>query len=293
MTFSEAVSATSATDFVLNAGGARRAPLLLGNETETLVFGYTVAGGDEDNNGIWIGDQDRTLVGNRNGTPQNGAITSVATGAAADLDHDALGTQSGHKVDGSRGVAIVEVLVTSRPDEGDTYGLGETIEISLTFSEAVNATAGTDFVLSVSGGKRAGLLRGSGTTTLVFGYTVAPGDVDDNGIWIGDQDDTLVGDRGGNPQTGEITSVATGAAADLTHGELGGPDHKVDGLLCVDNNSPGLHRGRFDDAHGGREQPPRRRQRHRGRRPGRGDGRGRRHSDIHPEGRRPELFPLR
>ena len=239
VTFSEAVSATSATDFVLNAGGARRAPLLLGNETETLVFGYTVAGGDEDNNGIWIGDQDRTLVGNRNGTPQNGAITSVATGAAADLDHDALGTQSGHKVDGSRGVAIVEVLVTSRPDEGDTYGLGETIEISLTFSEAVNATAGTDFVLSVSGGKRAGLLRGSGTTTLVFGYTVAPGDVDDNGIWIGDQDDTLVGDRGGNPQTGEITSVATGAAADLTHGELGGlSDHKVDGLLGVDNNPP-------------------------------------------------------
>ena len=100
--------------------------------------------------------------------------------------------------------------------ETDTYGEGETIEISVTFDEAVNATSDTDFVLSVSGPKRAPLVRGSGTATLVFGYTVQSGDSDSNGIWIGDQDRTLVGNRNGDPQNGTITSVATGTAADLT-----------------------------------------------------------------------------
>ncbi len=126
---------------------------------------------------------------------------------------------------------ITAVAVTSTPQlETDTYGEDETIEVSVTFSEAVNATSDTDFVLSVSGDKRAPLVRGSGTTTLAFGYTVASSDDDDNGIWIGDQDRTLAGDRNGNPQNGAITSVATSTAADLAHAELGQlSGHKVDG----------------------------------------------------------------
>ena len=75
---------------------------------------------------------------------------------------------------------ITDVAVTSTPlltsSDGSTthtYGVGETIEVSVTFTEAVNATSDTDFVLSVDGAKRAALLRGSGTTTLVFGYNRA------------------------------------------------------------------------------------------------------------------------
>ena len=140
---------------------------------------------------------------------------------------------------------IDSVAVTSTPlltspggSTPDTYGRDETIEISVTFNEAVTATAATDFVLSVSvsvsGAKRAPLLSGSGTATLVFGYTVQAGDSDDNGIWIGDQDKTLVGNRNGEPQTGTITSVATSLEADLTHGELGTQSgHKVNGSRRV------------------------------------------------------------
>ena len=62
--------------------------------------------------GIWIGDQDRTLVGNRNGNPQNGEITSVA-GVAADLTHGGLGTLSGHKVNGSANTA--PAIATTSP----------------------------------------------------------------------------------------------------------------------------------------------------------------------------------
>ncbi len=350
VTFSEAVDATSDTDFVLSVGGARRAPLVDGSGTATLVFGYTVVSSDEDTNGIWIGDETRTLDGNRGGEAQTGTITSVATGAAANLDHTLLGTDSDHKVDGSRsdvaptlsignasgteggavtftvtlsaaaaadvtatwtasigtgdtavagdlgtktGTAFVamgvttgtfdvptaedsteeadetftvtlsgvssnaqlaadptakgtiidddtaptvtNVEVTSTPVlESDTYGAGETIEVSVTFSEAVDATSDTDFVLSVAGGKRAPLVSGSGTATLVFGYTVADDDADDNGIWIGDETGTLVGNRGGEPQNGAITSVANAAAADIDHAELGTQSgHKVDGTRSI------------------------------------------------------------
>ena len=136
---------------------------------------------------------------------------------------------------------IDDLAVTSTPllnssggSTPDTYGEGETIEVSVTFNEAVTATTGTDFVLSVGGAKRAPLLRGSGTATLVFGYTVLADDEDTDGIWIGDQDRTLVGDRNSNPQNGTIASVATTVAADLTHDELGAlSGHRVDGSRRV------------------------------------------------------------
>ena len=136
---------------------------------------------------------------------------------------------------------IDDVAVTSTPlltssggSTPDTYGEGETIEVSVTFNEAVTATTGTDFVLSVGEATRAPLLRGSGTATLVFGYTVLTDDEDTDGIWIGDQDRTLVGDRNSNPQNGTIASVATTVAADLAHAELGAlSGHRVDGSRRV------------------------------------------------------------
>ena len=135
---------------------------------------------------------------------------------------------------------VTNVEVTSTPVlETDTYGAGETIEVSVTFSEAVDATPDTDFVLSVAGVRRAPLLRGSGTATLVFGYTVVSSDDDDNGIWIGNETRTLDGNRNGEPQAGTITSVATGAAANLDHSELGtDSDHKVDGSRTTANVAP-------------------------------------------------------
>ena len=135
---------------------------------------------------------------------------------------------------------ITDVEVTSEPVlETDTYGAGETIEVTVTFSEAVDATSDTDFVLSVAGAKRAPLLSGSGTATLVFGYTVVSSDEDTNGIWIGDETRTLVGNRNGEPQNGTITSVANGAAAVLDHTELGtDSDHKVDGSRTTANVAP-------------------------------------------------------
>ena len=239
VTFSAAVAATADTDFVLSVSGAKRAALLRGSGTQTLVFGYAVQAGDEDDNGIWIGDQDRTLVGDRRGNPQNGAITSVASGLAVALVHSSIGTQSDHKVDGSR--SIVSVAVSSTPMlETDTYGGRETIRFTVTFNAAVNIGGDPVFRFSLGNtgqGRNvdAAYESGTGTTALVFGYTVQAGDSDDNGIWIGDQDQTLVGSH----QSGTITIVATGTAAGLAHAELGAQSgHKVDGSRTTSNNPP-------------------------------------------------------
>ena len=119
-------------------------------------------------------------------------LSNVSSNAQLATDPTAQGTI----VDDDTAPTVTNVAVTSTPVlETDTYGAGETIEVSVTFSEAVTATSDTDFVLSVAGAKRAPLVSGSGTATLVFGYTVAPGDEDDNGIWIGDETRTLVSNR--------------------------------------------------------------------------------------------------
>ena len=241
VTFSEAVNATDATTFVLSVGGTdTRAPVLDGSGTTRLVFSYTVRASDEDDNGIWIGDQDRTLVGNRMGLPQAGAITSVATSTAADLSHSGLGTDADHKVDGSR--SIVLVAVSSTPMlETDTYGAGETIRFKVTFSSGVSIGGSPVFRFSLGNlgiGRPvdAAYESGAGSAALVFGYTVVSSDEDDDGIWIGHQGQTLVGTH----QTGTITIVATSeAAAGIEHDALGVlSGHKVDGSRTPGNNAP-------------------------------------------------------
>ena len=196
------------------------------SDDDELAFVYTVTEDDHDQDGVSIDDDALELNG--------GAIHKDGdTSTNAVLDHADLGRDSDHRVNRDPFIVSDGVSVISTPVAAtDTYGLGEVIEIEVEFSAAVDATTNTDFVLSVGGAKRAPLLRGSGTATLVFGYTVVASDDDDSGIWIGEQDRTLVGNRNGEPQNGEITSAVTDREADLDHdspGVLSG--HKVDGSL--------------------------------------------------------------
>ena len=233
VTFDRAVTVdrTSGTpSLALTVGANTRAAAYSATEStaKALVFAYPVTVNDQDEDGISIAANALELNG--------GAIHDQGeTSANALLEHTDLSTQSSHKVNLPAVIVADGVEVTSTPRAAtETYGAGETIEISVTFSRPVNATTDTDFELSVAGAKGAPLLRGSGTATLVFGYTVLAADTDDDGIWIGDQDRTLVGNRNANPQTGTITSVATGRAAVLTHGQIGTlSGHKVNGSLVA------------------------------------------------------------
>lgn len=78
---------------------------------------------------------------------------------------------------------ITDVEVTSSPDRDDTYGVGETIEVSATFSHQVEVDGDPGLGLWVGRNWRsAGYLRGSGSDTLVFGYKVKSEDRDVDGI---------------------------------------------------------------------------------------------------------------
>ena len=199
----------------------RRAALSSGSGTTALVFSYTVVAGDMDDNGIWIGDQDRTIK-----LDTGDAIRGRVGGLDAVLTHPSGGAQTGHKVNGgaaATGPTVNDVAVTSTPASGTTYYLaGEVIEFTVTFSAPVTVTATPKFAFRLGAATRqAAYESGSDSAALVFARTVQAGEVDRNGIsWNAL---ALALDGGTITQTGATT------AASLTHAEqapLAG--HRVD-----------------------------------------------------------------
>ena len=133
-------------------------------------------------------------------------------------------TGTGSSVTGS---SVTGVAVVSDPGDDDTYGLGETIRVRLTFGEAVTVdTAGGTPRMKIRmnltwGEKWAAYEGGSGTNALTFAYTVRPVNATPHGVAV--LANTLELDGGA------IASAATGTAANLAHAGLGhDPEHKVD-----------------------------------------------------------------
>ena len=119
---------------------------------------------------------------------------------------------------------IVSVAVVSGPGlDGDTYGEGEEIRISVTFDQRVAVEGDPELALEVGGESRlAQYDSGSDTDTLVFVYVVQASDDDGDGIEVGD--DALRLDSGDEIDNGE------GDLAELAHDGTGAqPGHKVDG----------------------------------------------------------------
>ena len=187
------ISATFSTDVEVDGNPGlglwvgsnwRSAGYLRGSGADTLVFGYTVKSEDSDSDGIrWTG-------ATSNGTWHNflnyTAVTAV--GSHGRLPGLRRHRRSG-QVDGSITPVGVETKIISSPASGDTYRYGETIEFSITFSAALDVEGSRHLSLRVgsddSSGWRGATYRcGSGTKTLVFGYTVQSGDLDTDGVTL-------------------------------------------------------------------------------------------------------------
>ena len=132
---------------------------------------------------------------------------------------------------------VVRAAITSRPRTGgDTYYRKETIQATLTFSEAVKVTGTTTATLRFEGdnpSRNAAYRGGSGTRKLVFAYRVQAGDRDANGVTIGVNALARGGDPSGGVQGGgTIKSVA--GAVDASLASAGVEDvagHMVDGSV--------------------------------------------------------------
>ena len=136
----------------LNDGGT--ATYSGGSGTNALTFSYTVGAGQN------TAALAATAVNLNGGTIKDGA------GNAANLSLTGL-TQTGPQID-TTAPTVSSVTATA----GD-YGTGQVLTLTLNMSEAATVT-GTP-TLTLNDGGTASYVSGSGTSTLVFSYTVALG----------------------------------------------------------------------------------------------------------------------
>ena len=118
-----------------------------------------------------------------------------------------------------------EVALTSDPGADDTYAIGDAIEATATFGQAVTVTGTPQIEMQVGGETRtADYASGSGSTNLVFSYTVVEGDLDADGVAV---ELGLIDLNGG-------TILVGTTAAGLIHGAVSAStDHKVDGVRPI------------------------------------------------------------
>ena len=151
------------------------------------------------------------------------------------LTHSALAAGSGHKVDGSLNEvpAVSSVSFVGSPANGNTYELGETIEVKVSFDRFLTHSGSPRVALTI-GGQTAlatwdhGRGTGGGITDLHFDYEVQPNDFDADGISIAANAIRLNG--------GSIKAASDATLdADLTHAAVSDDaTRKVDGVQVAE-----------------------------------------------------------
>ena len=218
--FDRAVTATGNPQVVLAIGTETRHAALSGWGSDSLYFDYNVQKEDRDGNGIGIA---------ANALRLNGGTIRAADGTTdAELTHAAVAAAPDTRVNGSDGTrpAVRDVSFRTSPARGDTYELGETIEVEVQFDKAVTATGSPQVALTVGTETRHATFSAWGRDSLYFDYTVQEADRDEDGISIAANSLVLDG--------GTIAGVGGTTDADLRHeavaAELGS---KVDGSLTT------------------------------------------------------------
>ena len=111
--------------------------------------------------------------------------------------------------------------ITSNPGSDQTYASGDEIEVTVTFNETVEVEGTPRLTIELGSGRRtANYQGGSGTAALVFGYEVAEGESDTDGVGV--EEDSLSG--------GTIRDEARNSAKLDHEGLAADSGHKVDGV---------------------------------------------------------------
>lgn len=205
---------TSENVTVNTTGGTPRLALTLGattryasyhsgSGTSALLFRYTVQTGDLDADGIGIGSA----------LEANGGTLLDTFGNAMTTTLNSVADTSAVLVD----AVAPTVASVSVPADG-TYATGDALVFTVNTSEAVtvNTTGGTpQLALTIGATTRQAVYQsGSGTSALVFSYTVQAGEADGNGITLGTltANGATLRDAVGNSMNTALNSVgATGA----------------------------------------------------------------------------------
>ena len=236
--FSAAVDVTGSPRLEISLGNqVRWAVYESGSGTDALVFSHTVEASRHATGGIGIATASpvrnnklgmfadgnavkMTTIDLRGGTIRASGTT---TDAVLTTNHGPCCSPT-HRVNAdpnaaSKASAADPPTVSGAPavsasgPDGE-WGPGETVEVTLTFSEVVTVDTGggtpaVEISLGGTATRSATYLRGSGTTALVFGYTLADAD--------GSHTSMFVTPNGLALNDGTIRSKATGVDADITH----------------------------------------------------------------------------
>ena len=227
VTFSEAVNVTGTPQLKIDMDpadwGTKIVDYAGGSGTASLTFDHTVVEPNYSTQGIAVLANSLAL---------NGGTIRSASGVNAALTHDGRDHDPEHKVDwrvSPPALTVTGVEVTSAPASGDTYALGETIAVTLAFSEAVNVTGTPQINIDMDpadwGTKVVDYAGGSGTAGLRFDHTVVEPNLSRQGIAVLANSLALNG--------GTIRSASHQTDADLSHTGRGhDAGHKVDWRLA-------------------------------------------------------------
>ena len=230
VTFDETVDVTGTPRLNIDMDpadwGTKWANYTRGSGTASLIFTHTVVEPNYSTQGIAVLANTLELNG--------GTIRSTSTQTDADLTHTRLAHNPEHKVNwqlsppSATAPTVSSVVVSSDAGADDTYALGETIEITVTFDETVDVTGTPRLNIDMDpadwGTKWANYTRGSGTASLIFTHTVVEPNYSTQGIAVLANTLELNG--------GTIRSTSTQTDADLTHTRLAhNPEHKVNWQL--------------------------------------------------------------
>ncbi|MCY3646450.1 MAG: fibronectin type III domain-containing protein [Chloroflexi bacterium] len=222
VTFSEAVNVTGTPQIKIDMDPAHWGTKVVdyqgGSGTASLTFNHEVIEPNYSTQGIAVLENSLAL---------NGGTIRSSSGVNAVLTHTGLGHDAEHKVDWTQSppaLTVTGVKVSSAPSSGDTYALGETITVAVTFSEAVNVTGTPQIKIDMDpaawGTKVVDYARGSGSASLTFDHEVVQPNYSSQGIAVLANSLQLNG--------GTIKSAVSQTNADLSHvGRGHDADHKV------------------------------------------------------------------
>ncbi|WP_157243372.1 PKD domain-containing protein, partial [Algoriphagus resistens] len=156
----------------------READYVSGSGSNVLIFDYTVQQGDVSS------DLDYTAP---NAFVLNGASIENISGDAAIISLPPAG--STNSLSGQKEIMIDGVIPTvtnvSVPASG-TYSSGQNLDFTVNLSEAVVVNGSPQISITIGASTvQASYVSGSGTSALVFRYTVLPDDQDNDGIAVG------------------------------------------------------------------------------------------------------------
>ena len=210
LTFPYDVTVSGTPRLTLDIGGVTRyADYLAGDGTKSLTFAYTVQVSDSDSDGIGVSSILDLNGGSLNFTGTNGAA-SCSTSLTVPSTSLVL-------VDNS----VPVVTLVSAPSNG-TYYVNMPLTFMVTMSKPTTVVGTPRLILDIGGVTTyANYLSGSGTTSLLFRYTILSGDLDTNGIAVSpviDSNGATLKDVLANSAT--LTFVGPNTAAVLVNGNI-------------------------------------------------------------------------